>query len=167
MNNTNATNSECGSILIVTIVVLVLLTVMGLVATNTTTTDLMIASNDRDYKQEFFTADGGLNMEFQFIPSYSIPLTVPEQKTHMSYYLVKSDGNYFEEISSSDTNTENATEHYVGSREYKYAILFDGREQPLVKGEGARTVNIIYNQIVTKIPGSVALRSKVFRRVTN
>ncbi|MDD2218830.1 MAG: PilX N-terminal domain-containing pilus assembly protein [Desulfoplanes sp.] len=167
MNNPNAENSECGSILIVTIIILVLLTVMGLVATNTTTTDLMIAANDRDYKQNFFTADAGLNKEFQLIPSYSITLTVPEQKNHGSYYLVKSDGDFFGDITSSDTDTENATVQYVGNHEYKYAILFSKREQALAKGEGARTVDRIYNEIITKIPGSVALRSKVFRRVTN
>ena len=165
--NKSMMHSEQGSVLIVTIVVLVLLTVMGLVASNTTVTDLMIAANDRDYKQNFFTADGGLNREFQLIPSYAITLTVPEQKTHDPFYLTKSDGSSFDDIVSLDIDTENATDHYVGSHEYKYAILFDSRKQALVKGEGARTVNLIYNQIITEIPGSVALRSKVFRRVTN
>ncbi len=167
MNDQDIMGSEHGSVLIVAVIILVLLTVMGVVATNTTTTDLMIAANDREYTQSFFVADGGLNLEFQLIPSYSISLTVAEQKTHDPFYIVKSDGDYFEDINSIDTTTDNATVHAVGSHEYKYAVQFISRKQALIKGEGARTVDIIYNEIYTKIPGSVSLSSRVFRRVTN
>jgi hypothetical protein len=167
MNNSAYRNREYGSVLVTILIVLVVMTVMGMVATNTTVTDLMIASNDRDYQQDFFIADGGLNAESMLILSYPVVLTKAEQKNHDSYYIVKSMDGGFPDDNSTDTTTMNATAHYVGSHEYKYAIKFVTREQAIIKGEGARTVDIIYYQIESKRPDSASLVSQVYRRVAN
>lgn len=52
-------NSEKGSALVVAVLILCLLTILGLASTTTTTIDLRIAANDRDYVKEFYVADSG------------------------------------------------------------------------------------------------------------
>jgi len=49
--------SEKGTVLIVAILVLCILTLIGISATTTTTIDLQIAANERDYSREFYVAD--------------------------------------------------------------------------------------------------------------
>jgi hypothetical protein len=167
MNNETVINTESGSVLVIAMVVLVLMMVIGMVATNTTTTELMIATNDREYRKDFYVADGGLNIESEFVPTYPVVLTIAEQRDHQEYYLVKSSESGFSDDNSTDTTTQNATKHYVGSQEYKYAVKFIKRKQAIMKGEGARTVDILYNQIETKKADSVSLVCQVYRRVTN
>ncbi|GAU08941.1 PilX N-terminal domain-containing pilus assembly protein [Desulfoplanes formicivorans] len=167
MNNSNFLYHNDGSILVTILVVLVVMTVMGMVATNTTLTELMIASNDRDYQQDFFVADGGLNAESSLVFSYPVVLTKAEQKNHEPYYIVKSMDGGFPEDNSTDTIPMNATAHYVGNHEYKYAVKFITRKQAIIKGEGARTVDIIFNQIEAKRSGSASLMCQVYRRVAN
>ncbi len=158
---------ENGSVLVIALVILVLMTVIGMVATNTTTTDLMIAANDREFKQNFYVADGGLNLESQLVMTYPVVLTIAEQRNHREYYMVKSSGADFPDDNSTDTTTQNATDHYVGNHEYKYAVKFIKRRQALLKGEGARTVDVLYNQIEAKKSDDVSLMCQVYRRVTN
>jgi len=54
----NAGN-ENGFVLIVAMLMLVVLTLLGIMATNTTVTELQIAGNDKLHKQSFYDADGG------------------------------------------------------------------------------------------------------------
>ncbi|MGX9365530.1 pilus assembly PilX family protein [Desulfoplanes sp. PS50] len=167
MNSEIVRNTEDGSVLVITLVILVLMMIIGMVASNTTTTELMIAANDREYRKDFYIADGALNIESEFVSTYPVVLTIAEQRDHQEYYIVKSSESGFSEDNSTDTTTQNATTHYVGSQEYKYAIKFIKRKQAIMKGEGARTVDILYNQIETKKSDSVSLMCQVYRRVTN
>ncbi len=157
--------NEDGFALITAMIVLVVMAVMGIVATNTTTMDLLIAANDQDFKQNFYVADGGLNLESQFIPTYPLMLTVSEQRNHIPFYIVKSYDAGFPDDDSTDTTTRNAAQHYVGNQEYKYAVKFIRRKQALIKGEGARTVEVIYNQIESKKSDSASLICQIYRRV--
>jgi Tfp pilus assembly protein PilX len=50
---------EDGSILIVALIMLVLLTIMGISATSTTDIEIQIAGNDMRYKEVFFRAEAG------------------------------------------------------------------------------------------------------------
>ena len=52
-------SDEKGSVLIVAVLVLFILTLMGLAATTTTTIDLQITQSERDYVQGFYVADSG------------------------------------------------------------------------------------------------------------
>ena len=58
-------DNQQGAALLTTIIVLVLLTIIGVAGINTTSTDLEISSNYRDANQQFYQADGHLNLVFQ------------------------------------------------------------------------------------------------------
>ncbi|HDG97458.1 MAG TPA: hypothetical protein ENG73_04725 [Desulfobacterales bacterium] len=52
-------NNEKGSTLIISVLILVLLTVIGIAATNTSTIEVLISGNDKLAKKAFYAADGG------------------------------------------------------------------------------------------------------------
>jgi hypothetical protein len=55
----NLLRNEKGSVLLISMLVLVILTLLGLVALDTTDIELMVSANDRTYKEAFNAADGG------------------------------------------------------------------------------------------------------------
>jgi len=54
---------ERGSVTVIALMILVVLTLLGIMASRTSTTDIQIAGNEIPYKQNFFIAEGGLNRE--------------------------------------------------------------------------------------------------------
>lgn len=54
----NRANSEQGFVLVTALLIMVLLTVLGIAATNTTIVELRIAANERDYKRNLYKAEG-------------------------------------------------------------------------------------------------------------
>jgi hypothetical protein len=51
--------NESGSVIIIAMIILVLLTIIGVAAINTSTTEVQIASNEQLHKIAFYAADGG------------------------------------------------------------------------------------------------------------
>jgi hypothetical protein len=58
MKFSRSIGNEEGSVLVISVVILALLTVIGIAATSTTSIELQIASNDRIYKENFYQAEG-------------------------------------------------------------------------------------------------------------
>ena len=54
--------NEEGFVLVAALMILVILVVVGITATNTSFLEMQIAANDRLYKQSFFQADGGTDV---------------------------------------------------------------------------------------------------------
>lgn len=52
--------NEEGSVLVIALVMLVLLTILGITATSTSNVELQIAGNERNFKRTFFTANAGI-----------------------------------------------------------------------------------------------------------
>jgi hypothetical protein len=52
---------EKGSTLVLALMILVILTLIGIAATNTSTIEIQIAGNERAYKKAFFNADAGIS----------------------------------------------------------------------------------------------------------
>jgi Tfp pilus assembly protein PilX len=52
--------NESGSVLVVALIMLVLLTVLGITATSTSNIELQIANNERNFKRAFFIANAGI-----------------------------------------------------------------------------------------------------------
>jgi len=52
-------NNEKGSALIISILILLLLTIIGIAATNTSTIEILISGNDKVHKMAFHQAEGG------------------------------------------------------------------------------------------------------------
>lgn len=57
MKLTSSINNENGTALIITLFLLVLLTLLGMAATTTSTIEIKIADNERDYKVNFYKAE--------------------------------------------------------------------------------------------------------------
>ncbi|OQY26013.1 MAG: hypothetical protein B6244_14415 [Candidatus Cloacimonetes bacterium 4572_55] len=57
MKLTPSVNNEKGTALIISLMLLVLLTLLGMAATTTSTLEIMIADNERDYKVNFYKAE--------------------------------------------------------------------------------------------------------------
>jgi len=62
LNITTITNHEKGSIMFVALLILVLLSIIGLSATNDSTTEVQIATNDQLSKIVFYAAEAGIEV---------------------------------------------------------------------------------------------------------
>jgi Tfp pilus assembly protein PilX len=66
--------SERGSAILIAVFVLFILTLLGLYATTSSTVDIQIASNDRDYVGVFYTAESGWQVAVSWIDAqYPLP----------------------------------------------------------------------------------------------
>ncbi|MGD9039397.1 MAG: pilus assembly PilX N-terminal domain-containing protein [Desulfobacteraceae bacterium] len=75
--------NEKGSITVIALMMLVVLTVIGIAVTRTSSTDIRIAGNVVPYKQDFYVAEGGLHREAAElgrgsypVPDIEIPMTL-------------------------------------------------------------------------------------------
>ena len=57
---TSITNNQQGSVIIMAVIVLALLTVIGISATNTSTTEVQVSTNAVLHNIAFYTADSGI-----------------------------------------------------------------------------------------------------------
>ena len=55
-------NNEKGSLMVIAIIILMLLTLIGIAITTTASLEMQIASNDRLHKMAFYAADGGIDI---------------------------------------------------------------------------------------------------------
>lgn len=62
MKPVSAIDNQKGSVLVVALLMLVVLTLIGISATTTTTFELQIATNDKLFKRAFYAADGATEM---------------------------------------------------------------------------------------------------------
>lgn len=63
----NTLNNEQGFVLITSLLMLVVLMIIGISATNTTIIELQISGNDRVYKETFYQADGGVQLAARLV----------------------------------------------------------------------------------------------------
>lgn len=59
LRSLNRLGNENGSVMVLALLMLALLSIMGVSATTTSTIELQIAANDKNYKQNFYKAEGG------------------------------------------------------------------------------------------------------------
>ena len=67
--------NENGNVTVVALFILVILTLVGISASRTSTTDMLIARNQIPYKQDFFVAEGGQNIEATEVGVGNYPIT--------------------------------------------------------------------------------------------
>jgi hypothetical protein len=78
--------NEQGSILVVVLLILALITIMGISGTTTTEIELQIARNDRFYKTAFYNADSGVHVTPKLISACvndGEPVTNPSGITYL------------------------------------------------------------------------------------
>jgi Tfp pilus assembly protein PilX len=63
----NISRNEKGSVLVIALVILVLITLMGISVTRTSDIDIQIAKNEQEYVQEFYVADSAWREAIQWL----------------------------------------------------------------------------------------------------
>jgi hypothetical protein len=64
--------TEGGSVMVVALLMLALLTVIGIAASNTSTTEMQISANEQQNRIVFYAADAGLNVGRQFLTDLKV-----------------------------------------------------------------------------------------------
>ena len=67
VNRKRVIQNEEGSVLVLGLLMVVLLTVLGMAATRTSTIEIQIAGNERDYRENFYRAEGAAKMAAQLL----------------------------------------------------------------------------------------------------
>jgi len=103
-------SGEGGSVIVIVMIFLALLTIFGISATNMSTNELKIANNDKNYKMAFYHAEGGVYAVAKWISQVVDDDTVPSS----------GDGNNFSYLDKDDNNDDDL------EKLYDEAILFNG-----------------------------------------
>jgi hypothetical protein len=159
---------ENGSALVISLVVLVFLAVIGLAALDSTDLELFSSRNTRDFKENFFIADGGLNREIISALGYPLYPTPEEQRVMDPFRIVRAENGTFPDCpidgNCTSTNATVGDDHFVINNFYDYAIDFRGRSQPvMIKGESS---DIIYYRIFAQRNAANAVRGEGYFRTT-
>lgn len=97
MRNITIIQSEKGSALLLALLILCILTLLGISANNTTTIDLQIAANEREYVKEFYVADSGWKAAANWLDS----LATPPPYINSSGTTVRNFGNGGQDVTNS------------------------------------------------------------------
>ena len=73
-NSIMKNKSEQGSITVIALMILVVLTLLGITISRTTTIDVQIAGNEIPFKQNFYVAEGGINREAAEVGAGNYPV---------------------------------------------------------------------------------------------
>ncbi len=98
-----------GYVTVVALMVLVILTLIGISASRTSTTDILVARNLIPYKQDFYTAEGGQNEEAIKVGRGDYPVV---------------------NIEDSDAQLADSTEEVIPGHSYTYKITYKGHYPP-------------------------------------
>jgi Tfp pilus assembly protein PilX len=74
-NSIFKSQSEQGSITVIALMILVVLTLLGITISRTSTIDVQIAGNEIPYKKSFYVAEGGVHREAAEVGRGSYPVT--------------------------------------------------------------------------------------------
>lgn len=131
-------NNENGFVLVTTLLVLVILTFIGIAATNTTYFELNIAGNERVAQQRFYTADSGWKQSGPFLNALATPpayINVDPDDVDYDFdwadyeYMVRNFGDKKDFPADEDVKDENDVDGSVSSIPYWYRIQHDNDQQ--------------------------------------
>jgi hypothetical protein len=110
--------SEQGSITVIALMILVVLTLLGITISRTSTIDVQIAGNEIPYKQNFYVAEGGVHREAAEVgrgnyPVTDINATVPDK-------LADQDGQ------ANGDPLPDPVPHSVAGRAYSFDLDYEG-----------------------------------------
>src|SRR5512145_549993 len=100
---------ENGNVTVIALMILVILTIIGISASRTSTTDMQIARNQIPHKQDFFISEGGQNREAAFIGTGGHPIT---------------------NINTPSILVNNSTHEISTGKTYDYTIKYEGHFLP-------------------------------------
>jgi hypothetical protein len=119
------TFNEKGNVTLIALILLVILTLIGISANRTSTLDMQIARNEIPYKQNFYIAEGGINIEASEIGKGMYP--VPDINA-TDQLLATSDS-----TSPQYVGAGNIANHSVGGKQYDFNVIYKGSYLPPAK----------------------------------
>lgn len=158
-----AEENQGGSITVIAMVTLVLLTVMGISLSMITTVDIRIYGNERSFKENFYLAEGAQNREAQELGhrSSSIPLQIIKNNTLKCVWTNAEDN---------DALYPNLT-HEVNGEKYNFTVKYMGYDDPIPqKGYGVGLFvasNYIISSEVAPPKKGVRIRSRYYTIIPN
>ena len=124
-------HSQKGSVLIMALAIMLLITIVGLGALNTTDTELRIAGNDRCFKQNIYRAESAVIEAAQVMANDTTPLANLNPETGSSLdWIHRNDPSLFRPLSDSWTytgaspNAKRST-HFT-DQESGYTVVYRG-----------------------------------------
>jgi hypothetical protein len=114
--NSSLAGNECGMVLVLTIVMLALLSILGAMALDASSTDLKIAGNFRNTQEVFYSADAA--MAFAINPD-----TLAQA---YAYTTASGKGTKWSQVISIGTITVAANIDYIGSGPLPAGEIYDG-----------------------------------------
>lgn len=120
-NTVVARTSENGSVTIIALILLVVMTIIGISASRTATIDIKIAANQIPYKKSFYISEGGVNRESIEVGSGSYPvLNVENFGAHLADEAGQDNGNLLPA----------PTPHEVAGHSYDFDLVYEGHFLP-------------------------------------
>ncbi len=123
-----------GSVTVIALVILVLLTVMGISVSRITAVDIRIHGNEKRSKELFYTAEGGLNRLAQELGNGGYPVPNPMVEKTLA------------------DNTNGIGEpfpeppHVVNGEKYNFTVKYTGYDDPIPrKGYGVLSGHVAFN----------------------
>ena len=107
--------SEDGNVLIIALLLLIVLTLIGIFATNTARVDMMVASNEIPYKRNFYLAEAGLYREAAELGRNNYPVN----NIHAPVLLASRQG-------TTVIGTLPGADHLVFGQTYDFKVEFIG-----------------------------------------
>ena len=112
--------SEQGSITVIALIILVVLTLLGITITRTSTIDIQIAGNEIPFKQNFYVAEGGINREAAEVGAGNYPVTNINDVSPPSPPLATEAGQ------TNGNPLPNPVPHSVGTKLYNFTLDYKG-----------------------------------------
>ena len=121
-------NKENGNVTVIALMILVILTLVGISASRTSRTDVLVAKNQVPHKQDFYIAEGGQNKEAVKIAQGNYP--VPDTEI-------------------TDQILSNSTDEISTGNPYEYKVTYKGH-YPSPKGYSTLHYKRYDYEVVTK-----------------
>ncbi len=139
-------NNENGSVIVVAVMLLVLLTLVGISSTNSSTTEVQIATNNQNYQVEFYLADSGWRQAGAWLMNRNDPprWISPDAEVELVTGTLEEDG-------TTVTQPVNATlSQYAIPFTYQIEFL---KAQTVAEGNGGNSARIYY-QVTSEVNNS-------------
>ncbi len=156
MKDTNHT--ESGSITVIALIILVILTALGIAVTDTATTDGWISRNEGIALSNFFVAEGGVRREGQEVGSSNYSVT----DLYAENVLI-ADETGLQPSGAALPNPDNAAgEHLVRSQFYSFNVTYAGYGLP-PKGYSADKQSMFNFDVDATAPNGATVDSRYYK----
>ena len=142
---------ENGSVTIIALILLVVMTIIGISASRTATIDIKIAANQIPYKKSFYISEGGVNRESIEVGSGSYPVV-----------NVENFGAHLADEAGQDNGSPLPlpTPHEVAGHSYDFNLVYEGYFMPPA-GYGIHFSR--YDYSIDSTAGNVGVDSRYYK----